>query len=53
MDKKSLLLGIAFLLGAAYCLFDLLTNEFKSFVLTGLFLFTLVGIAFIKKSNSR
>nr|WP_315024668.1 hypothetical protein [uncultured Aminipila sp.] len=53
MDKKSLIIGIAFLLGAAYCILSLVTKKFESYTLTGLFLFTLIGIAFIKKSRSR
>lgn len=53
MDKKSLMIGIVFLSGSAYCIFDLLTYGFKSYTITGLFLFTLIGIAFIKKARSR
>ncbi|WP_312353544.1 hypothetical protein [Aminipila sp.] len=53
MDKNSLMIGIAFLIGSAYCILELVTKEFKSFTLTGLILFTLVGIAFIRKSKSR
>lgn len=53
MDKNSLIIGIVFLLGAGYCLFDLITQGLKSFSITGIILFTLVGIGFIKKSRSR
>lgn len=52
MDKKSLLIGIVFLAGGAFCLSEMFTNGLKSFTLTGLILFTLIGIAFIKKSRS-
>lgn len=53
MDKNNLRIGIAFLLGSGYCLFDLVTRGFKSFTLSGLILFTLVGLAFIRKAKSR
>lgn len=52
MDKKNLMVGIAFLAGGAFCLLDIFTKGLKSFTLTGLILLTLVGIAFIKKSRS-
>lgn len=53
MDKNSLLIGLAFFVGSAYCLFDILTNNIKSYTITGVILFSLVGAAFIKKSRSR
>ncbi|MFV0517521.1 MAG: hypothetical protein ACK5MV_08995 [Aminipila sp.] len=53
MDKKSLTVGIIFLLGSAYCLFYLLTKEFESFALTGLIIFALIGLAFIRRCKSR
>lgn len=50
-DKKKMIIGIVLLLGAAYSLLNILTKEMESFYVTGLILFTLLGLAFLRNAR--
>ncbi len=51
MDKKNLIAGILFLLGALILVIYLLTEQFQTFYVTGIVVFTLVGVAFLKRAR--
>lgn len=50
-NKNKLITGIVFLLGAFYLIFNMFTREIQSSYVTGLIVFTILGIAFIKNSK--
>ena len=52
-EKKYLLFGILFILAALYCVFRMITIEVASHTITGVVLFTIVGLGFIKKARAR
>ena len=53
MEKKNLIAGIAFLVGTAICVFSLFTREFQTYYVCGAVVFTIVGVAFLKRANTR
>jgi len=50
-DRTKLIVGVVFLLGALYSLVNILTKELQSFYVTGMILFTIIGLAFIRNSR--
>ncbi len=50
-DKKKMTIGIVMLLGAVYFLFNILTKEMESFYVTGLILFTVLGLGFLRNAR--
>ncbi len=53
MNSRNVIIGILFILGAAYCGFRLATMKFESYALSGLILFTLVGLMFLRRARAR
>lgn len=53
MERKSLIIGVLFFIASAYCGFSLLTKGFESYSLSGLVLFALIGLAFVRRARSR
>ena len=53
MEKKNLVAGIAFLFGTVVCVYSLITREFQTLYVTGAVVFTIVGVAFLKRANTR
>jgi membrane-bound ClpP family serine protease len=50
-DKKKMIVGIVLLLGAVYFLVNILTKEMESFHVTGLILFTILGLGFLRNAR--
>ncbi len=50
-DKKKMIVGIVLLLGAVYFLINILTKEMESFYVTGLILFTILGLGFLRNAR--
>ena len=53
MEKRNFIIGIIFIIAALYCIFRMVTIEVASHTITGVILFTIVGVGFIKKSRGR
>ena len=52
LNKRNLIIGIGFLMGSVICIVSMFTHKMETYYITGLFLFTVIGIAFLKKSKS-
>lgn len=50
-DKKKMIVGIVLLLGAVYFLVNILTKEMESFYVTGMILFTILGLGFLRNAR--
>lgn len=50
-DRTKLIVGIVFLLGALYSLVNILTKDLQSYYVTGMILFFVLGLAFIRNSR--
>ncbi len=50
-DKRKAAIGIALLLGSLYSLISILTKEPESFYVTGLIVFFILGIGFLRSAR--
>lgn len=53
MDMKNLVFGSFFIIAALFCVFTWVTRGFASYLGSGVVLFTLIGIAFLRRARPR
>lgn|GEM_PF-1463931 len=52
LNKRNLIIGIGFLILAILCIIGIINNGVQSYYITGTLLFTIIGIAFVKRAKS-
>ncbi len=50
-NKKNFILSLCFFAGAIFAVIVLLRDGFQTYLITGLVLFTMIGLAFFKRRN--